>query len=76
MDTEPTRRKIDDIPVETNMDLMLERAIASLVERGKMTPEDAATKRADLWQSRDAARDRADRAEVRRAANARIDGAD
>ncbi len=30
------------------MDRMIERAIDSLVERGKMTPEEAVVKRADL----------------------------
>jgi len=46
------------------MDRMVERAIASLVERGKMTPEEAAVKRAELRQSVDAAGKRAERRHV------------
>jgi len=59
------------LPIETDMDRMVERAIASLVERGKMTPEEAAVKRAELRQSQDVAGERTD---PRQAADeARID---
>jgi len=75
-DGEHKRRVYGDPHMDTNMDLMTERAIASLVERGAMTPEEAAMKRTELRQSRDAAGDRADRAERRRPDKARGDGED
>lgn len=54
-------RSIDGIPIETDMDRMVERAIASLVERGKMTLDEAAAKRAELGLTVDEARERAER---------------
>jgi len=59
-----SRRKTDaeqmqdfyGVPMETDMNRMLERAITSLVERGKMTPEEAAAKRAELWPAQDTVR--------------------
>ncbi len=59
-DTETTVRLFNGVPVETDMDRMVERAITSLVERGKMTSKEAVVKRAELRQAQDAARDRAE----------------
>ncbi len=59
-DTESTRRVFNGVLAETNMDRIVERAITSLVERGRMTSQEAAVKRAELRQAQDAARDRAE----------------
>jgi len=71
-DTETTGRLCKDMPVETNIDLMVERAIGSLVARGEMSPEDAAVKRADLRHAQEAAWDRAETQQI--AARAQMDG--
>ncbi len=60
-DREHARRVFGEPRLERDMDLMTERAIASMVERGTMTPEEAVVKRADLRQAGDTAGERAER---------------
>ncbi len=60
-DREHAHRVFGEPHMETDMDLMTERAITSMVERGTMTLEEAVVKRADLRQAVDAAGERAER---------------
>jgi len=71
-DREHARRVFGEPHMETDMDLMTERAITSMVERGTMTPEEAVVKRADLRQAVDAAGERAERRLA--SDSARVDG--